>query len=261
MFCNSCKSARPENEASCPNCGAPSSLLGQRAEGEPVAATWNASTPSIDQHMSMQLVPVAQQQFAIPETVYIPPMYTKPRPVIARSRIINGILSILVMSLLLCAGSVYYANASGKVTAIQHLLGIIPPANIRTTKSAQIADPPDKVDWGPAQKIIPIATTTLHVDPKSLTPRERDTIFQIGVPFYVTFTVIPPKLGSVVILWDMNGHFYYRSVNSIDPKSHPFSNGDVQMTYFVATEGTAELDWVDASGKSQLAQRLYFAVR
>ena len=273
MFCNSCQSARPENEAPCPNCGAPSSLLGQLEEGEPVAAepeseakTWNTLASSTGQHASMQLVPVLQQQQLIlpeglHETVFIPPMYTKPRPVIARSRIISGILSVIILPLLLCAGSIYYANATGKVTAIQRLLGIIPPPNIQTAQNTQIPNPPDKVDLGPAQKIIPAAVTTMNVDPKSLVPRERDTVFQVGVPFYVTFSVIPPKAGSVVILWNMNGHFYKKSVKSIDPKVHPFANLDIQMTYFVAASGTAEIDWVDSAGKSQLAQRLYFAVR
>jgi hypothetical protein len=59
----------------------------------------------------------------------------------------------------------------------------------------------------------------------------------------------------------MNGHFYKKSVYPIDPKVHPSSNLDVQMTYFVPASGTAEINWVDATGKSQLAQRLYFAVR
>ncbi|MBV9615323.1 MAG: hypothetical protein JO031_07705 [Ktedonobacteraceae bacterium] len=278
MFCNSCKSARPENEAPCPNCGAPSSLLEQFEDEEqgmmePVATTNDAPDPAINQPMSMQLVPVPQQQqlafpteqlpFPVqqPATVYIPATYTKPRPIIARSRIINGILSIIVMSLLLCGGSVYYANATGKIAGIERLLGIIPPSNVQVANNGQIADPPDKVDWGPARNIIPAAATTLHVDPNSFAPRERDTIFQVGVPFYVTFNVTAMKAGSVVVIWSMNGHFYQRSVEPINPKLHPSANVDLQMTYFVAAEGTVEIDWMDAGRTSQLAQRLYFAVR
>ena len=227
MFCNSCKLARPANETPCPNCGAPSSL---QAQFEAAAGSRAPHIVALDPtHMSMQLVPVSQQQLAIPdvqqETVYIPPMYTKPRPILARPRIISGILSILIVSLLLCAGSIYYANVTGKVTAIQRLLGIIPPANVQTAKTAQIADPPDKVDWGPARNIIPAAATTLHVDPKSLAPRERDTIIPIGVPFYVTLSVVPPKAGSVVLLWNMNGHLYHRS--QITPVLQPSGSDDL----------------------------------
>src|ERR1700681_702155 len=59
MFCNNCKSARPENEAPCPNCGAPSSLLGQyQTQGwgtaSPVSTAWNASATSFNQQWNNQ---------------------------------------------------------------------------------------------------------------------------------------------------------------------------------------------------------------
>ena len=40
------------------------------------------------------------------ESVYVPPMYTRPRPIIPRYRAISGLLSVLIVTLLLAASAV-----------------------------------------------------------------------------------------------------------------------------------------------------------
>jgi hypothetical protein len=353
MFCNNCKSARPENEAPCPNCGAPSSLLGQyqvggRGTGEPVSTAWNASATSFNQQWNnqnpqfppgaqpsfytgqpwsqqenfqnqsmpqqsfwgaamgvpapgqqeqgplsllpvpytgnngntgntqegnqqgqMQLVPFQQQmQLAIPEgqaeTVYVPPLYTKPRPIIPRYRILSGMLSVLIVALLLCGGGVYLAQSKGLFTEVGRFIGTSLPSNTSVAASAKIPDPPVvSVVVGPASAIIPSATTTMFIDPKSLTPREQDKILQVGVPFYVTFSVKPPKLGNVLIKWYMNGQYYKDTLSDkpIDPKAGATSNGSVEMTYAIPATGIAEVYWVGQGQAPQLGLKLYFSVR
>ena len=338
MFCNYCKSARPENEAPCPYCGSPSSLLGQTQAGSwgtagPVSTTWGGpatpsnepwndqgsrfsfGSPAMSQQQvwgsysmtqvqeqpgvqqsarqsllpipyqenaqtgyqgypqnQMQLVPMqngSQMLPAIPdemgaqESIYVPPMYTKPRPIIPAYRIISGFLSVLIMAVLLCGGSVYYAKATGKFTGLQRLIGTKPPAPVSAAPAPQIPDPPNKVDTGPAVNIITAAATTAHVDPNNLTPRQSDQIFQVNVPFYVTYSARPPKPGHIIIKWYMNNQHYIDTISdkTIDPKTQPSISGDAKMVYSVPAEGKVELYWSDQAGTETLAQTLYFAVR
>ncbi len=90
----------------------------------PVPYTGNVQDGN--QQASMQLVPFQQMIPAIPgeqaETVYVPPMYTKPRPIIPRYRIISGMFSVLIVSLLLCGGGVYYAQSHGTFNALARML-------------------------------------------------------------------------------------------------------------------------------------------
>ncbi len=345
MFCNNCKSARPENEAPCPNCGAPSSLLGQyQTQGwgtaSPVSTAWNASATSFNQQWNnqeaqpppgtqpsfyngqswpqnsdfqnqpmaqqtpwgismtapgdqqgqdlqsllpvpytgnaqqgnqqgqMQMVPFQQSMLpAIPdeqaETVYVPPMYTKPRPIIPRYRIISGMLSVLIVTLLLCGGGAYYAQSKGLFATIGRMIGTAPPPNVNSASAHTIPDPPQQSAVpGPAIAIIPAATTTLFIDQNSLTPREQDKIFQVGATFYVTYSAKVPQAGNIIVKWYMNGQHYKDNVSPlIDPKNKPSINAALPMAYAIAASGMVELYWQKQGGTPQLAQRLYFAVR
>jgi hypothetical protein len=341
MFCNNCKSARPENEAPCPNCGAPSSLLGNFqggswGTGEPVSTAWNASATSFNQQWNtnqapqfpsppaygmppwqqqnpgfqeqpqqqawgayaanpgqeqqqnpqsllpvpytgnaqngnqqtpMQLIPFQQMIPAIPgeqaETVYVPPMYTKPRPIIPRYRIISGMLSVLIVSLFLCGGGIYYAQSHGTLTALARMVGTVRPPDVNTSQAQQIPDPPlQSVIPGPASAIIPSATTTLFIDPKTYAPREQDKILQVNVPFYVTFSTKPLKSGIVFIKWYMNRQFYTETPGkTINPKQDFSDNGYVKMTYVIPATGIAEIYWVGQGQAPQLGQTVYFSVR
>ena len=343
MFCNNCKSARPVNEAPCPNCGAPSSLLGQfQTEGwgaaNPVSTAWNASATSFNQQWNkqepqfspgsqpsfytgqawpqnpgfqnqpipqqpswgvsmtapaqnqqqgqaapsllpvpytgntqqeqMQLVPFQQSLLpALPgeqaETVYVPPMYTKPRPIIPRYRIFSGILSVLIVSLLLCGGGAYLAQSKGLFTTIGRMVGAVPLPNVNAASTHNVPDPPQvSAVPGAASAIIPSATTTLFIDQNSLTPREQDKIFQVGTTFYVTYSAKATRPGNVIVKWYMNGQYYKDNVSPlINPKNKPSINAALPMAYAIAASGMVELYWQDQGGTPQLAQRLYFAVR
>ena len=90
--------------------------------------------------------------------------------------------------------------------------------------TVQIPDPPDKVDTGPAATIITAAATTLRIDPNSHAPREQDKVFQVGVPFYITFSAKPPKPGYVIIKWYMNGQYYTTTPSDLITRNPGSSN-------------------------------------
>jgi hypothetical protein len=191
---------------------------------------------------------------ALPEeSVYIPPMYTNPRPVIPRYRVISGLLSVLIVTLLLCSGAGYYARASGTLNSLSRLVGFAPPSNIKPTATAILPDAPVAQETGPAYSIISSATTTASIDSQGVATKT-DTVFKPNQPIYLTYSVHPPKKpGVLIIKWYTNGAFYQAS-----PPQRVSSGiyGRTQVAYAVPAEGKVELYWND-----QLAIRLYFVVR
>lgn len=186
--------------------------------------------------------------------VYIPPIYTKSRPVIPRYRAISGLVSIFIVALLLCTGVGYYARASGKLEAFGQLAGIILPHNVQPTPTLRLSTPPLALSFGPAYKIITSATTTSQINSQSHIAVRAENAFVIGQTFYLTYSVqSPPSAGTVVIKWYMNSSQYKTIATS------PISvsvNGYASMAYQQPAEGMVELYWND-----QLAIRLYFVVR
>jgi hypothetical protein len=189
-------------------------------------------------------------------TIYVPPMYTKPRAIIPRYRIISGFLSIVIVLLTLCTGAGYYAKASGKLAALQRMYTGAPPPSITSGSTTPIPDPVDTIDKGPASDIIPSATTTSRVDQQSRIPLQPQKIFAVNQPFYVTYSVQRPRAnGTVIIKWYMDKALY-RSMQSPPIKAGATLNGDATMIYAVPASGMAEIYW-----NNQLALRVYFAVR
>ena len=186
------------------------------------------------------------------ESVYMPPLYTKPRPLIPKYRVISGFLSVIVVVLLLCAGAGYYAKASGKLGAVLSMFTGTPPKAITPPAVAKLPDPPNKIDTGPAMNIIPSGTTTLRIDKNNIA-LEIDKVFMINQPFYVTYSVQPPagQDGTVSVKWFMNGQLYRVITSSKIIKGGTVMNGSIQMQYAQPAEGSVEIDWT-----GQLGQRV-----
>ena len=203
-----------------------------------------------------QLAPALPTQAEEHAAIYIPPMYTKPRAIIPRYRIISGLLSVLIVFALLCTGASYYAKASGRLDYLSRVSGGILPPNLRPTPSPPLPDPPDQVDQGPAYLIIPSAIITAHVDPKDLFfALKSDTVFKPGQTFYIIYSVQHPQTkGVVVIKWYTDGIPYTSVSSPIDAGANV--TGKTAMQYARPTEGSVELYW-----NNMLAQRLYFVVR
>ena len=311
MLCTFCNSARLDNEAPCPHCGAPSPLLSNFIAAAPPAAQWgsNAAAPSNlqssnqppyylpqtppqpeQQQQPISLLPVPyqpQQPFmnmqtsqmmggnamvqvplqqmgglvpAIPGdgedgTVYVPPMYTKPRAIIPRYRVISGLLSLLIVAGLLCSGVGYYLNTSGKLAALGQFYGLAPPPSVKPKATPMLADPKSNPDFGPAYTIINSASTNARIDPVSHASAQPANVFQVNQTIYLTYSVQRPKTpGVMTIKWYTNGSFY-QSPTPIQVATSAIT-GYTTQKYTQPAEGMVELHWND-----QLAIRLYFVVR
>ena len=186
-------------------------------------------------------------------TIYVPPMYTKPRPLIPRYRIISGLLSVLIVTILVCAGTGYYVKASGKLAGLGQLYGVIPPPNVTPMATAPLRDPPTTQQTGPAYGIINSATTTSRINSQHVA-QQQDTVFKPGQPIYLTYSVQNPKApGVVTIKWFTNGLFYQSSTTRTIAGA---ITGYTEEVYVQPAEGKVELYW-----NEQLAIRLYFVVR
>ena len=188
------------------------------------------------------------------ESVYVPPMYTKPRPIIPRYRAISGLLSVLIVTLLLCTGAGYYAKASGKLNALGQFAGFAPPTNLKPTSTQILPDAPTAQVTGPAYNIINSATTTANINSQGVATKT-DTVFKPNQTIYVTYSVHPLKApGIVTVKWYTNGAFYQANKPS-QLISSPMA-GRTQAAYAQSAEGKVELYWND-----QLAVSLFFVVR
>lgn len=186
-------------------------------------------------------------------TIYVPPMYTKPRPVIPRYRVISGFISFIVVIGLLCGGTVYYAKVTGRLSFLRQLYD---PhfANIQSSLTTPLPDPTAAATFGPAHSIINSATTASSIETGTNEPRNPTDKFQVGDTIYVTYSVHAPTAGVVTFKWYMNKLLYLTK-----PFNIPFAkNGSSAYTteiYAQPAEGMVELYW---NGK--LAIQLYFVV-
>lgn len=196
---------------------------------------------------------------ANPETVYVPPIYNKERPLIPKYRIISGLLSVLIVGLLLCGGAGYYLQATGKLNALGKVAGYVRPPNVQPTVGPALPDPPVPTakDQGPAYGVIPSATTTLNIDAANNIARDNQTVFRPGQSFYVAFSVHPNKDGRVSAKWYTNRVFFTQTSDNNTIKANENKSAILgPVSYPQPTEGAVELYW-----NGQLAQRLYFVVR
>ena len=207
------------------------------------------------------LLPIPTQNLsdlvaALPEeagVIYVAPMYTKPRPIIPRYRVMSGLLSVVIVTFLLCVGTGYYAKASGKLATLGQFYGMVPPPNITPIATAPLKDPPTNQQTGPAYGIINSATTTSKINSQHVAQKQ-DTVFRPGQSIYLTYSVQHPKApGVVVIKWYTNGLFYQSSTTMTITGA---ITGYTEEVYVQPAEGMVELYW-----NNQLAIRLYFVVR
>ncbi len=187
--------------------------------------------------------------------IYVPPMYTKPRPIIPRYRAISGFLSVVIMTLLLCGGGGYYAKATGKLDFVGKMLGTTRPANTIPAQGVTVTDPPTKVETGPAKDIINSASTASSITTANTVAIPGQN-FKPGDKVFVAYTVRAPKgKGNVIIKWYTNDQLYYITPPKEVANDGTY-NGANYATFPQPLNGKVEIYWND-----QLAERLFFAVR
>lgn len=186
--------------------------------------------------------------------VYVPPMYTKPRPVIPRYRAVSGLLSVLIVCALLCGGAGYYAQVTGKLTFFEKLLGNYAPPSVNSTQHT-LQVPSNQVVYtaNPASKIIysvGISTSVNHGIIPTLVNQ-----FNVGQTIWLVCSATSPKqAGAVNIKWYTNDHFYRLSTS--DPiQANKSVTAVFNIIFAQPAEGKAEIYWND-----QLAATVLFVV-
>ena len=195
---------------------------------------------------------------AIPSTegpIYVPPMYTKPRAIIPRYRIISGLISFIVVIGLLCAGGIYYAQATGKLTFLRNMIS---PQyqNIQPSPAALLPTPTATTSTGPASNVINSVATASTIDPNSGYPKKATNSFTVNQKVYLTYSVHSNKAGTITVTWYTNGHVYFTSKQeATPPKGSNGFNGNTDEIFAVPLQGMVEIYW-----NGQLAAQLYFVV-
>lgn len=185
--------------------------------------------------------------------VYVPPMYTKPRPIIPRYRIISGLLSVIIVTLLLCAGTSYYVKASGSLDALGRFSGLSTPPNLQPTATVSLPDPPKNQESGPAANIITSATTTAQLNDHNVATQQ-NVVFRPNQTIILTYSIQNLKTpGTVIVKWYTNGQLYQASESKLITQA---GTGVARQQYAQAAEGKVEIYW-----NNQLAVGLYFVVR
>ena len=186
------------------------------------------------------------------EPIFVPPMYTKPRAIIPPYRAISGLISIIIVAALLCAGAGFYAKTTGKLSFLHQLYGDARPGDIKTAQPATLPVPQSAPKLGPAATIINSATTASKIDINTAQPFNPTNQFKVGETIYLTYSVHPKSPGTVTARWYTNNNFYQQS-NPIMIKDA--ASGYIQMQYLQPLEGKVELYW-----NGQLAITLLFVV-
>jgi hypothetical protein len=186
--------------------------------------------------------------------IYVPPMYTKPRAIIPRYRIISGLISFIVVIGLLCAGGIYYAKASGKLTFLRQMVN---PQyqNIKPSPTVLLPTPTVNTIPGPASNIINSVATASTIDPNSGYPKNATNTFTVNQKIYLTYSVHSNTAGYVTVKWFTGGNIYFTSKKMAVPQAKNGVNGNADEVFATPVEGMVEIFWND-----QLAAQLYFVV-
>ncbi|HJT58473.1 MAG TPA: hypothetical protein VJ761_18345, partial [Ktedonobacteraceae bacterium] len=187
--------------------------------------------------------------------VHIQPMYTKPRPIIPRYRAISGLLSVLIVFGLLCAGTTYYAKATGKLAFLHVIYGDARQKDIKPPPVTHLRVPAMTLLQGPAFNVIPSAATASKFDTQHNIALDHTNQFKVGQDIFVTYSVHPRSPGSVTIKWYTNDTFYLASdpVPVTDTKKE--YTGYVNIQFSKPLEGKVEIYW-----NNQVAVTLFFVV-
>jgi hypothetical protein len=190
--------------------------------------------------------------------IYVPPMYTRPRPIIPRYRAISGLISVIVVFTLLCTAGLYLAQVTGKLTPLEKFLGFYAPPSIAST-ARTLPVPSIQQTPGPGNKVITSVGLGNSIDPQSHLVPIYANRFTAGQTIYLTCSISSTRPGTIMTRWYTNNNFYRGLDQPVkDPRTQ--NQGLFQMVYGQPAEGRVEVYWEDPQGKQQLAAMLLFVV-
>lgn len=218
------------------------------------------SFPTINQGLQgiNPLLPALPESESAP--VYVAPMYTKPRPIIPRYRAISGLLSMLIVCVLLCAGAGYYAQVTGKLVFIQRMFGSYTPPKISTNQN-MLQVPSNQVTPGPAwNTVVTSAAISNSVDLTTNEVASYVNQFTVGQKIYITCSVNTSKAGMLLLKLYTNNNLYTTFPKAVEANTQ--ATALFTDIYAEPSEGKAEIYWADSQGNNaKLAATLLFVVQ
>ncbi len=218
---------------------------------QPVPYTMGASSALSTIQQGGAMIPA---QAAMDSPIYVPPMYTKPRAIIPRYRIISGLISFIVVIGLLCTGGILYAKATGKLSFLHQMIS---PhyQNINPSPTVTLPTPTVNTVPGPASNIINSVATASTIDPNSGYPKNATNTFMVNQKVYLTYSVHSNTAGYITVKWFTDGNIYFTSKNMPIPQTKGGVNGNTAEVFALPVEGMVQIFW-----NNQLAAQLYFVV-
>lgn len=191
------------------------------------------------------LLPALPDQEA---AIYVPPMYTKPRPIIPRYRAISGLLSMLIVFALLCGGAGYLAQVTGKLAPLEKMLGFSSPPPISLSTQA-LKVPSAQQTAGPANNMI----YSVGLGDSAQVPVYVNK-FTVDQTIYLLCGINASQPGKITVKWYTNNNLYRESDKQVpDPQAHNLYKETI--AYAVPAEGKIEVYWND-----KLAVTAFFVV-
>ena len=179
------------------------------------------------------------------------PRCTPNLAIIPPYRAISGLISVIIVSALLCTGAGFYAKATGKLAFLHQIYGDAKPDNIKTSQPA-LPIPRTMPTFGPASQIINSAATASKIDQTTAQPQVPSNQFKVGDTIFLTYSVHPKSPGIVTAKWFTNNNYYQMSTSTLIKDA---SSGYFPMQYLQPAEGRVEL-----YRNSQRAVTLFFVV-
>lgn len=236
--------------------GGPPSLLPVPYQGQPGPApqalmTMPAGFPTLGSNIRAvnSMLPALPDQEA---PVYVPPMYTKPRPIIPRYRAISGLISTIIVVLLLCGGAGYFAQVTGKLTPLERFFGVYNPPAVGSASHA-LPVPSVQQTPGPGNKVITSVGLGTSVDKNSnLVPIYKNQ-FVVSNTIYIACNVNNTQAGTVTVKWFTNQSLYLTQTQNVKAKQAVVL--DFFTSFGAPAEGHADIYW-----NNDLAETVLFVV-
>lgn len=184
--------------------------------------------------------------------VYVPPMYTKPRPIIPRYRAISGLLSMIIVFALLCGGAGYFAQVTGKLAPLEHFFGLSKPSAVGSG-AHMLPAPSMQQTPGPGNKVITSVGLGMSVDPSSHLVPVYENKFVVGERIWIACNVNTPGAGTVTVKWFTNKSLYYTQTQNLTAKQSVVL--DFYTSFGTPAEGRADIYW-----NNDLAETILFVV-
>lgn len=185
--------------------------------------------------------------------VFVPPMYTKPRPIIPRYRAISGLISMVIVIALLCGGAGYFAQVTGRLAPLEHFFGFSNLPSAIGSVANKLPVPSVQQTPGPGNNVITSVGLGASIDSQSHQVPVYTNQFEAGQTIYLACSVNTTNAGVITVKWFTNGSLDATQPQNVLPKTTGIA--DFHISFGTPTEGRADIYW-----NNDLAESVLFVV-